>query len=187
MIKAARAVGYRVAADNLEHYVKGLGGVRHLSRRWLRSFDRVNEAEGVNLRRFQRLIIQNVKLGAKSFSEKRDRLISYFGAGFSFEELFYASGDSTLSSNGYFSITKSGNNVKVKGLVIHNWYDIYDWHVGFQAFIPGFGSIPDAALRKLQTEGKAREYRLACQWKHILDTSFDIGDSQINWNWRIKL
>lgn len=26
MIKAARAVGYRVAADNLEHYVKGLGG-----------------------------------------------------------------------------------------------------------------------------------------------------------------
>ena len=187
MIFAARALGYRVAADNLEHYVRGLGGVKHLSRRWLRSFNRVSEAEGVNLVRFQGLIIDNAKLGVENFSERRDRLITYNGVSFSFEELFYASGDSTLTSRGSFTITINGKKIRVKGLVTHNWHDKYDWHVGWQAEVPGFGSIPDAALKKLQTQRKAREYRLACKWNNRLDTSFNIGDSQIKWNWRISL
>lgn len=165
----------------------GLGGVKHLSRRWLRSFRKVTEAERFNLVRFQRKILEEIKKKGTSVFTNYDRLITYHGLSFSLEELFYASGDSTLSSKGSFTITVSGKKVRVKGLVIHNWHDKYDWHVGWQAEVPGFGSIPDAVLKKLQTHGKAREYRLACKWNHRLDTSFNIGDSQINWNWRIEL
>jgi hypothetical protein len=192
MIFAARALGYRVAADNLEHYVRGLGGVKHLSRSWLRSFRKVKEAEKTNLERFQNNnILKELRKVTQSqtikISDRWERQITYNNAGFSFEELFYASGDSTLSSRGSFTITISGKEVRVKGLVTHNWHDKYDWHVGWQAEVPGFGSIPDAALKKLQDHGKAREYELKCKWNHRLDTSFNIGDSQIKWNWRICL
>jgi len=194
MIAAARTMGFWVAASNLEHYIKGYGGVKSISRSWLRSFRKVREAESLNLAKFEKdNILELVRRVWKDGDQKMvtedhwDKVITYNNAGFSIEELYYASGDSSLTSKGSFMITIKGKFVTVKGLVYHRWHDKYDWHVGFQAIVPGFGCIPDAALKKLQTHGNAREYRLECKWKHGLETKFCVGDKDIKWNWRIVL
>lgn len=66
-------------------------------------------------------------------------------------------------------------------------HDYYDWHAGWQAEISHIGSIPDAVLLKLEKNNEARKFNLECKWKHQLDANFIIGDSKIDWNWRIVL
>lgn len=65
MVAAARVVGYRVAAENLEYYLDGKGGEKIMIRRWLRSFKKVTAAERKNQVRFQNEILKMVKESKK--------------------------------------------------------------------------------------------------------------------------
>lgn len=191
MVQASRRMGYHVAADNLEYYLnaKKLPHTKTISRSWLRSCRKVKDAEKINLQRFQSDILDAINAKRTRVSNYWDRLISYHGMGVSQEELFFASGDSTLTSRGNFTITYNKENIKVRGTVVHRWYDVYDFHAGLGAYIPGFGYIPDAAMKKLVTKGNAGEYEMECKWKQELDTEIktNSASSGIRWNWRIEL
>ena len=53
MIKAARAKGHNVAADNLQRFLDGTGGVKKIDVAWLRSFSATKDAERINQERFE--------------------------------------------------------------------------------------------------------------------------------------
>ena len=202
MVAVARSLGYRVTADNLEYYLDGKGVpnsvamAKKVPRRWLRGFKIVQEAEKRLRGYFQKetILDELKKRRLKKQGNPKTKItisdwfigkISYNGAGTSNEELFFASGNSHIKSTGSFTITIEGDRVSVSGNVTHQWNDDYDFHNGLGVFIPGFGVIPDAAMKKLVTHGKAKEYKLICKWNQSLSATFKIGDpvSEINWCW----
>lgn len=90
--------------------------------------------------------------------------------------------------------------MEVEGVIIHEWYDRYDFDPGKMAHIPGFGDIPDSAMKKLvpssddkgkkkgtNSLGKAAEFDMKCSWKQRVGVGFKRGDKLINWNWRIVI
>jgi hypothetical protein len=134
----------------------------------------------------------------RTFYDYWDALISYGGRGFSTEELFWASGDSTLHSICSFVLHKSccvrfmaalaGNIncevVEIGGQVAHQWHDVYDWHAGLGVSIPGHGRIPDAAMDKLRTQGNAKIFNMSAEWTRTLNARFGYCLSpQTRWEW----
>ncbi|NJO21426.1 MAG: hypothetical protein HC838_17215 [Spirulinaceae cyanobacterium RM2_2_10] len=179
LIQDARDWGLNVAADMLQNYLNG-GGDQTLPVSWLRSFSKVTDAESRNEGRFSSRLLtiaQGMRCGERrTFYDYWDALISYGGRGFSTEELFWASGDSTLHSVGGLVLVKRccvrGNancsEVGIHGAVTHNWRDRYDWHPGLGVMIPGHGQIPDAAMDKLRTQGSASPFNMSATWVRYL-------------------
>jgi hypothetical protein len=189
-------LGWKVAASNLQYYLDGRKLPKKISRRWLRSFRKVRNAEArirgyfqkdlilyeINIRGFKKRGNSKTTLHLSTYFEGK---IDYKGWGFSIEELFFAIGNSYIKTGGNFTAIVDGENITVSGIVTHMWQDKYDFHDGLGVLIPGFGYIPDADMKKLATKGKAREYRLESIWHQSLSAKFKVGDSnsQINWNW----
>jgi RHS repeat-associated protein len=185
LIQEARDMGWTVGPDMLQNYLNG-GGDQLLSASWLRSFSKVRVAEQKNQGRFQaslERIVKGMKCGeTKTFHDYWDAQISYEGRGFSFDELFFASRDSTLTSTGDFYLTKnccmssysrrsSSINCEetvITGTVDHHWHDRYNWNIGADVYIPGHGNIPDAALDKLRTQGSAKDFNMSSDWQQTL-------------------
>ena len=190
LVQRGRALNYNVAADLLQNYLDG-GGDMILSASWLRSFSKVKEAEERILGYFMDQIINLTGKMAcgetRLLSDYWIGRITYDNRPFSFDELFWASGDSFIKSTGHFSITKDcfkaypshvdGQRgprcdcvrLTVNGSVFHHWQDRYDWNAGAQVFIPFSGSIPDDAMDKLRTQGTARPFDMSATWTHSLN------------------
>jgi hypothetical protein len=202
MVATARNLGYKVTADNLEFYLDGKGipkseaAAKKLPRRWLRCFKKVLNAEKRIRGYCEKYIAEENIISMYVYQIKPNRqvyltknwyigLIDYKGAGFSNEELFFASGNSYIKAGCFFTIDIKGKNVTVSGYVRYIWHDTYDFHNGLGVFIPGFGHIPDAAMKKLCTHGKAKEYELRSVWHQRLKAQFTVGKTknQISWNW----
>jgi len=132
--------------------------------------------------------VKNTKQSVnKKFNDYWDKLITYNGRGYSTDELFYASGDSTLTSTGEFDLTATGCNVKISGKVEHYWHDIYDFHPGLQAWIPGSGVIPDSAMDKLRKHGYATTFTMSSTWWQHLNGNVQITKWWFNeesWEWQ---
>ena len=182
LVASARKMEWNIAANMLQNYLDA-GGDQTLPVKWLRSFQYVKDAERVNQKRFEdslRLIAATLDCGDNDIaylSAKWDRLISYGGRSMSTEELFYASGDSTLTSRGFFTLQKKccipcgrgqGSAVTVFGHVSHHWHDRYDWNPGMQVYIFGRENIPDDAMDKLRTEGSAQNFNMSADWEQTL-------------------
>lgn len=193
LIAAARTKGvsWYMAADNLEYFIdaKDYPSVKDIPRNWLRSFERVRRKEREFQKFYEQEICDAVIKNKSTLTAKTKGLITYYGAGFSYEELFFASGDSTLLSYGSFKIDIIETNVKVRGTVNYEWKDRYDWHAGKGVNIPFVGRIEDSALNKLVAEGNAAEYDMRCVWKQQITAEFKKGDSResINWRWNITI
>lgn len=168
MVDAARILGFDVAADNLEYFLAGTGGVRPLPVSWLRSFDAVLNAERTNQERFEaslkRIAAEMNDGETRVVTDHWDRLLTANPA----SELYYASGTSTLSSTGTFTLQKHQGSVEVSGEVSLTWKDPYDWHPGATAFVPGFGVAEDKDARSLVFERGAREFDMVADWKQTL-------------------
>ncbi len=175
MIAGARKFGYNVAADNLQHFLDGSGADRTLSSTWLRDFGVITSAEDVNHKRFQKSLIKladTMKDGeTKGFVDYWDRGLYATGM----NELFYASGGSTITSRGNFTLTCKGKIVTISGFVNHHWHDPYDWHAGLSAPIPGFGNVSDADALLLQQHRGARSFEMVSDWQHTLSGTVEIN------------
>ena len=192
LIADARGMGWTIGPDMLANYING-GGDQQLPVSWLRSFSKVTDAERKNQKRFENSlskIAKTMRCGEKkTFSDNWDALISYGGRGFSTEELFFASGDSTLSSYGDFSLQKiccdpKCYEVKITGLVWNYWHDIYDFHSGLGVYILGHGSIPDSAMDKLRKQGHAKAFNMWASWSQNLTGKVkSCGINEVSWNW----
>jgi hypothetical protein len=176
MVDAARILGFDVAADNLLYFLEGKGGIRELPVAWLRSFDEVLEAERTNQERFEAALSEAAETMAdgesRVISDHWDRMLT----GGRTTELHYASGTSTLTSTGTFTLRKTGGTVVVDGEVTHAWRDPYDWHPGATAFVPGFGLVKDKNARSLVFERGAEEFDMAEEWKQTLAASVVVVD-----------
>ena len=174
MIRDARSQGYPVAADNLQHFLTGNGSTRTLGVSWLRGFDAVTSAEQTNQNRFQNSlhdIAENMADGAtRNFSDHWDKRLT----GSVFTELYYASGTSTITSTGAFTLTRNGDTVTISGSVNHRWWDPYDWHANLSAFIPGHGSISDADALLLQRYRQAMPFLMESNWTQTLSGTIEI-------------
>jgi Domain of unknown function (DUF4157) len=169
MIANARKDGKNVAADNLQRFLDGSGGVKKMDVTWLRSFEEVAQAEKINRERFEGPLTKAGKgvqhADKKTFEDYWDRLIQSSV----FTELYYASGTSTLHSTGQFSLEGIENIVNISGHVNHHWYDPYDWHEGLSAYIPGFGNVSDADALLLQKYRGAKPFQMEADWTQYLN------------------
>lgn len=175
MITDARTQGYTVAADNLEHWLTGGGSALTLTTTWLRSFSSLLDAERVNQQRFENSLnteSNGMSSGSsRSFNDHWDRQLTASV----FEELYYASGTSTITSTGDFNLTRTGDTVAIDGTVEHHWHDPYDWHAGLSAFIPGHGNISDSDALILERCRGASSFQMSGDWTQTLSGSIDIG------------
>lgn len=174
MITSARSKGYHVAADNLEHWLQGSGSSRTIGVAWLRGFSEVTAAEKTNQQRFEKSLTSKAK-GLKdgataTFTDYWDRTLTASVT----EELYYASGTSTLHSEGTFTLRRTGSTVTIDGVVNHHWFDPYDWHAGLGAYIPGFGSVSDSDALLLEKYRGARKYDMEADWQQRMTGSVTI-------------
>lgn len=168
MIDAARKKGHNVAADNLERFLKGIGGVKPMEVKWLRSFEATTDAERVNQKRFEVSLTKEAKKvkhgDKKTFKDYWDKMFTAS----KLTELYYASGTSTIRSTGTFSLEGIENLVSIGGTVKHHWFDPYDWHEGLSAFIPGFGNVSDEDALLLQQHRGAKLFQMEADWTQSL-------------------
>ena len=186
IIKKGRDKGANVAADNLEHFLDGSGTKRVLSVTWLRGFSSLTDAERVNQKRFETSLNKEanaIKHGEKkTFNDHWDR---QFTAGRS-EELYYASGTSTITSTGSFDLSCIENVVSIGGTVSDHWFDPYDWHAGLSAYVPGMGSVSDADALIMQNCRGAKPFDMESDWKQGLASTIKVGklynDTSFSWS-----
>ncbi|HEX6372418.1 MAG TPA: DUF4157 domain-containing protein [Longimicrobium sp.] len=177
MIAAARAKGANVAADNLQHFLDGKGGIRTLSVTWLRSFSDLRAAERTNQSRFESsLDDEAVKVPAKGSRTFTDHWSRMFTASV-FDELYYASGTSTIKSTGSFTLSAPvAKEVDVTGTVRHHWYDPYDWHADLSTYIPGSGTVSDQDALLMQKHRGAKPFDMQADWDQTLSGHVKVRD-----------
>lgn len=185
MITAARQRGYYVAADNLEYWLNGAGGVRRIDVGWLRSNSAVTDAERHNQRQFEK---QLKARAGRMPDNATETLTDHWDRAFTARvtsELYYASGTSELSSRATFTLSRMGRTVTVRGSVQHYWHDPYNWNPGQAAYIPGFGLISDNDALALRRAGIGRDYELVSDWTQTCAGSVDLGRvyDTIDLNW----
>ncbi len=180
MIRSAREDGYNVAADNLEHFLAGSGAKRTLSVAWLRGFSAVTDAEERNQGRFE----SSLEDLADGMTHGQSRTFDdYWDAQLTasvFEELYYASGTSTIRSTGHFTLERIEDIVNIHGTVEHRWHDPYDWHAGLGAFIPGHGNVSDEDGLLMQSCRGAKPFQMEALWTQRLSGSVNINDYWFN-------
>lgn len=186
IIADARTDGHQVAADNLEHYLGNTGKTRELQVTWLRDFSAVVSAETENRHRFEDQLsdkADGMPVGEGTLADYWDKVVSPFKT----TELFYASGDSTLKSSGTFTLKRDAtDHVVIEGMVIHDWYDRYDWNPGASTYIPGHGFVSDDDMFLLAQCGRAKNFDLKAAWKQSLTSSIQVNDYWPNfesWLW----
>ena len=180
LIADARRRGKNVAADNLEHWLNGSGDDRQLSESWLRGFSDVTDAETENRKRFEEKTIAPYALQLQDAYSgvKQDYWDNKLTASV-FDELYYASGTSSLTSRGKFGFARHGDWVHVVGMVEHHWWDPYDWHANLSAYIPGHGSISDADALELEAAGYGRPFGMYSFWHETLQGKYGIDTGRL--------
>lgn len=173
IVADGRGHGYNVAADNLERFLAGTGGVKNENVTWLRGFAEITAAERTNQGRFESSLNDQANQmhhgDRRTFTDHWDRMLT--GSG----ELYYASGTSTIRSTGNFSLEMIENEVSISGTVTHHWFDPYDWHAGLSAFVPGHGSVSDADALLLQRYRGARQFDMQADWTQTLSGHISVG------------
>lgn len=166
--------GYHMAADNLRHFLHGNASEKIIDPSWLLQWDPVTNAVAVNLGRFQleeedNAVFRAIKsLGPNNrtkVSDHWDRQIR----GRRSKQLYYASGNSTLTSYGnYELISNAERTVKVAGEVQHVWSDKYSFEKdAFAVFESVAGrkyNLPDNAAIKLVNAGMAANFDMISTW-----------------------
>ncbi|CAD5372854.1 hypothetical protein RA210_U230049 [Rubrivivax sp. A210] len=174
MATNARFIGWDVAAGNLEHFLGASGNPLVLNSGWLLGYGAITDAVAVNQGRFIDNNLAPTIAGlapgqSVQVVDHWDRQIStnpFSG------EIFYASGSSTLTSTGTFTISKAADGtVTVTGTVVHDWRDPYDWHDGLTAPIPGFGNVPDADANCLVAAGRAKTFNMTSSWQQRVNSA----------------
>jgi hypothetical protein len=187
MIAAATKDGYLVAADNLQRFLNGTGGKKTIDEGWLRGFGAVTSAERTNQERFEDGLEDfagdTLRNGTTTgFFDHWDRKLTASVL----TELYYASGTSTISSRGHFTLSRNSDVTTIEGTVTHRWWDPYDWHAGLSALVPGFGTISDEDALLLQKHRGAKPFTMESVWTQTVTGTVEHGyvwdSSEFTWS-----
>ncbi len=199
LIEKAEKKGYFLAARALSHFVTGEGKKMIIEPQTIKKFESVRHAEQTNKFRFERkgppkgkgeLLIET----GNKLSEGETKIVIDYWEGFitsSFDkdhkELFYASNFSTLISMGAFQVSKKGDDIIVKGVVEHFWYDYYDFEkdMGFDIDLPFVGNVLDDQGWLLEKVGEADSYKMESTWRQkvegVISKTMFGHDFKFNW------
>lgn len=186
MIADARKGGKNFAADNLQYFIDGRGGVKNVPLSTLNKFGAFTSSVEKNQSRFERQIGEMAyKLKDGESQVIQDYWDAVVDPGV-FSELYYASGKSQITSTGRITVTRKGNEIIISGTVANVWKDPYDWNLGMSAYIPGHGDISDNDGIYLEQYGGAKSYMLMSSWSvsvtgKIIIRSYWFNSVDINW------
>jgi RHS repeat-associated protein len=187
LIAGGAVKGMALAAANLQHWFGGSGSHMNMSGVALRAFPKIMEGEEKNLKRFQGRIAPIVL----NTSISKYRLADHYDAGLVFsasdiqknEDLYYAAGNSTITSTSDLRFVRNGPKGEVSGEVLHHWKDRYDWHPGkritFKLGKDQQGNdniiwILDTAMKVLEREKGAAEFDMDSKWKSRISKTFEL-------------
>ena len=173
LVSLGRSLGLTMAADNLEWYLDGNGGVKEMDSDWLRGFIETRHAIEVNQGRFEESFYERAKQLEDGetlvFREQWDNM--YWGIQ---PKLYLAVGTSTIESHGDFTLVRNGNTVTIEGNVRNNWWDVYDWDPQKSSY---YGVSQDDA-NFLQEHGGAKNFDMKSEWNQII-----YGEIEFRWWW----
>jgi len=174
MIEKARQRNWNHAADNLQWWLDGSGFTKIIDFKWLRSQREVLACENVNIERFEN--DKDLRVFVKKLNDgQTDNYIAHFDHSFDggiFGELYYMCGTSTITSKCNFKITRKKNDYILSGIIVHNWWDIYDWHKSAHAFIYGFGIVGDSDALLVEKYCGAKPFKMRSTWKQNFNATF---------------
>ncbi len=88
-------------------------------------------------------------------------------------DLYYGSGDSTLSSHGNFSAQKLGEKIFVTGEVDVSWCDRYNWGHGRTTNVVGMREFDDRHFAYLEEKGFVKLCNMVSSWKYSFSGTYD--------------
>lgn len=173
IIAWARVARYTVAADNLERFLNGVGGLITINSSWLRSQRQVREKEWNHRLWFQSVLENFAREMEDGDSWEREHsinsvIIADKRDGEAPSHLFFASGSSYFEANGKFSLNKKSNMVRMSGKVTNYWHDVYDWHAKLNAHVPFFGTISDKDALLMKEHRGAKDFSMRSIWSQTL-------------------
>jgi len=181
MILGAETRGWHGAAANMRHFLNGRGATRYLDASWLKGFNSVQQAISRNYRYYEsefRNIATTMKDGdviqINEYPSGGNFAFGPFGDnGYAATEtasrrsegdLYYASGTFTITSFCDVTLRKENGKVTVNGNMLNIFWDVYDWHPGWSALVPGFGYVFDSEAQALVDAGRASPYKMQSSW-----------------------
>lgn len=201
MIKAARSLGADAAADNLEYWLAGKGGLKSMPSsafaevEFIAEHLRFNHRSSFQLGAQKRLkgradsLFPPIPLqmlgGEKTVSPAPNDLLLKGEATLYFEDSLVAPGDHQLMfALGGFTLhsevvlqavpiaPENGGGWTVS---FKSWkariYDMYNWDNGKSTAIPGFGDVEDAELARLEQAGYGKSFKILSEQWDVTDAS----------------
>ena len=177
------------AADNMERFLSGRGGIKEYTREESRQFAPIRDAEEKNQSRFEnRTFLGNTKnAGAKRLAGLRDGDTMTFGddwdrdydkfdtyvRGAANPDYALGFGQLKVTSTGGFTATRRGNKIHITGTVTHKFKDRYDFHAGASS-----GYTTEAYM--LQQSGRAKPFLQRGAWAREVSGTVDIGNGSLS-------
>lgn len=173
-VESWRRGGLNDAADNLQRYLDGKGGLVPLSRDEARKFEHVRNGEEANKDRFVNrtflarrtgdetaLRLRTMKDGDEiEFQDRWDSTLDRNGAAYEYllgdSNFALAYGANSLTSKGKFTAKRKGDRITIEGLVRQAWDEPYDFERGQPGAVEG---------HTLERHGKAKPYRSIAEWE----------------------
>lgn len=173
-VESWRREGLNDAADNLQRYLDGKGGIVPLSRDDARKFEHVRDGEEENRDRFVNRTFLARRTSNKSALRLRDmqdgdeiNFQDNWDSTFDFSDVAYsyllgdanfalAYGVNNLKSNGEFTAKRQGDRITIEGVVRQTWKEPYDFERGQPGAAEG---------HTLERHGKARPYQSIAEWE----------------------
>lgn len=178
MISAARSLGRNVAADNLQRFIDGTGGVKQMDVSWLRDFGEIKSAESRILEYTQgdknlKKWVTEVEDGQSvNKSDYWDADIRDYNPT---SELAVASGASDMKGDVSMRLSRSGDIITIEGEVAIKWSDAYNWNAGQSFGVIGFGDVSDNDGIYLRDCGGARDFDMEASWKFDYNGTYDVS------------
>ena len=181
IIRTGRSLKMDMAADNLADWLNGSISEKEIPASWLINFSEVTDAIQTNNERFENSFAKKAAAiddaKAESFQDYWEKTTTAWAT----NELYYASGNFTVTSRGKFQLSRKGDTVSISGTVEHHWWDPYDWHAGLAAFVPGFGSVSDEDALKLEAAGYGKSYGMFCFFMQESRGTFDVSQKTLKY------
>ena len=67
-----------------------------------------------------------------------------------------------------------GGPFALSGNLDHRWWDLYDWHNGLDAYVPGFGRVDDSEAIFLENNGEGKSFEMESWWTQSLKGTYSL-------------
>jgi hypothetical protein len=173
----ARERGYNQAARHLEKWLAGEGGYEQVPAEWLTGQQRFQQAEKRNQQRFIDTLVKKAEQArpgeSTSLNDYWDTLVS---GNVRDDELKFASGNSTLTTGGLFSLVcDDGAKVTIKGVLRNRWRDTYDWEgpAGLSVSLPQVGMVSDSDALEVERKYGAKPFEMSSVYERDFTMVYD--------------